>query len=164
MLAQVPHVGLIGTMGYGLWLGALSLVERCPESNLQMFRIVVWLLPFCNVFYVSSDNFPCLSFFFPPSFSLSLFSQEQFLASSPTPNLLAHLATYPSSGSLMATLKVISYNVRGLCSPGKCRKLWWELKKVRGTGDITAGDTFGTQATHSPIHSVVPEHLSGIPV
>lgn len=30
----------------------------------------------------------------------------------------------------MATLKVISYNVQGLCSPGKLNKLWWERKKL----------------------------------
>lgn len=29
----------------------------------------------------------------------------------------------------MTSLKVISYNVRGLCSPCKRSKLWWELKR-----------------------------------
>lgn len=36
----------------------------------------------------------------------------------------------PTVGPALATLKVKSYNVRGLCSPGKRSKLWWELKRL----------------------------------
>lgn len=90
---------------------------------------------------------------FPLSFLL-IFSQEQPTTSSPTPSTPTHLAHYQSSRSSMATSKVISYNVQGLCSPGKRSKLWWELKRS-GTQVIFL------QVTHFTPHSTskLPSHL-----
>lgn len=135
MLAQVPRVSLpfLGkdsywTLGYGLEPSPLR-GGGCHESDLQMFRILLWFLQYYHVFHVLIGNFICLSFFLFFIFFLSPFSflclifQEQPPASSPALSALAHLAYYLSSRYSMATLKVISYDVWALCSPGKHSKL-----------------------------------------
>lgn len=54
----------------------------------------------------------------------------------------------------MATLHVSSYNVRGLCSPHKRSKLWWELKRLKS-------QVVFLQETHFTPQSLprLPKHL-----
>lgn len=54
----------------------------------------------------------------------------------------------------MASLKVITYNVRGLCSPCKHSKLWWELKRL-------GAQVVFLQETHCTPQSMpkLPTHL-----
>lgn len=65
----------------------------------------------------------------------------------------------------MANLKVISYNVCVLCSPCKCSKLWWELKKLKAQVVLLQKTHFTHQSTPKlPIHLHSQWYISTSPV
>lgn len=88
-----------------------------------------------NVYVTLTVHFLCPFFhslFFPP---LSVLPFPSFLGAIQDFRCCAGRVRpfdiLPTTYSGMSTLKVISINIRGLCSPGKRNKLWWELKKLK---------------------------------
>lgn len=104
---------------------------------------------------------------FPSAFSFSryTFSQEWPLAPPPTLHPSSWQKNLLPKGLPMASLKVISYNVRGLCSPCKHSKLWWELKQS-GANVVLLQETHFTPPSMPklPTHLYNQWYLSNSPV
>lgn len=140
MLVHVPPVGhpFLGTNPHwDLWLrfGLPPLIVG-GVPNMASSRSICSDGFGHSVLLMSYIFISCVFFLFPSSTSppfpfSSLPSQERSTASSPTPSTPPARTLQPPPPLPMATLLVSTYNVRGLSSPHKRSKLWWELKRLK---------------------------------